>query len=225
MHPLAWGHVNGSVSSYEPVIHATCTSASLTNNNRSTPMAPTAWLQHTHPSTVGARKGSQEGISLELLLIREIVQLEHESCDMYVPAQQTTNIQRSTPKVPTAWLPHAQPSTVGARKGSQEGTYLELLLVREIVQLEPVSSMQHASAQRTKLKRSATTAPTARLQHTYPSALEAKKGSQEGTSLKVLLVREKVQVQRTHVFSDILLPGLKSQSSKMWQVKNEKSQK
>jgi hypothetical protein len=91
-------------------------------------------------------------------------------------------------------------------KGYQEGTSLEVLLVSEIVRLEPVSSMQGASTQQTKCNRSAPTAPTARLQHTHPSPVGARKGSQEGTSLEVLLVREIVQLEPYHAY-DTYIPA------------------
>jgi hypothetical protein len=101
------------------------------------------------------------------------------------------------PRVPTARLQHTYPSTIDIKKAAQEGTSLEVLLVGEIEILEPVVHATHASVQRTNDNRSAPTptVPAARLQHTRPSTADREQRSQEGTSLKVLLIGEKPQLE------------------------------
>jgi hypothetical protein len=127
---------------------------------------------------VDAKKCSQEGTSLELLLVGERVQLESESYDTtYVPAQ-WTKFKRLTPTVPSAQLQHTHPSTMDRKQRSQEGTSLKLNIVGEIVTLEPaVSFILVVSANTTNNKGLAPTVPTSHLQHNYPSTVVAKKGS------------------------------------------------
>jgi hypothetical protein len=168
-----------------------CASAQLTKFKRLAPTVQSAQLQHPHLSYMEAKKGSQEGTSLEVLLVHERLPLEPVLSRQHAPPQ-WTKFNRSTPTIPAAWLQHTRPSTADREQCSKEGTTFSFVRKYSVSPYHPCD--MYIPVQRTNNNISAprTTVPTAWLQHTHPSTVYTKQRSQEGTGLLLHVVSERI---------------------------------
>jgi hypothetical protein len=128
---------------------------------------------------------SQDGTSLEVLLLGEKLQLEPVSSTLTPPASaQRRNNKISAPTVPTAWLQHMYPFILDSKECPKEGTSLVVHVMRL---KNPHSTMvSQTCTERFGNKGTLQTWP----QHTHPSTVDRMKGPQEGISFVIHVVGE-----------------------------------